>query len=340
MKKPKKKGEIDMNALTTRAGNDIKEMAAILANYPAPNKWTQAQRNQAVQFAALLDTAQKMILAANLSGINFKAEKDTFLENAGRSKSEHTRTAYGAALDRLEAWVNRQKVNPLELEPAQADDFIYSLSRHEINPKTEKPYSTASAYIRLVISASSSFYTWLERRHAGVNNPFRGTKARPVKKAKRDTVIPSAEEVETIIRELPAYEAAAVAIMAYRGLRVGALRELSISRGKFSGHSKGKDLSGAVPAIVLEKFKAADLPFDKPFVGESTNTFQKRIARAIEKLRKAGKVQAGYSCHDLRHFYAVTEYNNNKDIHRLSKLLGHASILVTENYLKGLGEVE
>ena len=62
MSKRKNEGEINMTALANRAGNDIKEMAAILAAYPTPDKWTQAQRNQAVQFAALLDTAQKMIL--------------------------------------------------------------------------------------------------------------------------------------------------------------------------------------------------------------------------------------------------------------------------------------
>ena len=74
MKDEKSKGETDMNVLAHRAGNDIKEMASILAAYPAPDKWTAVQRDQAVQFAALLDTAQKMILAANLIGIDYNVE--------------------------------------------------------------------------------------------------------------------------------------------------------------------------------------------------------------------------------------------------------------------------
>ena len=318
-----------MNALASRAGKDIKEMAAILATYPAPGKWSQAQRDQAVQFAALLSTAEKMILAANLIGIDYQAEKKTFLENAGHTQSQHTKKAYEASLGRLDAWAFRLKISPLEMSPMQADDFVYSL-------RGEK----AASSIRLDVAACSSFYTWLERRHTGIKSPFRGTKARPAKKAVRETVIPSADEVEVMIRELPAYEAAAIAIMSFRGLRAGALPTLSITGGKFTGYSKGKDIAGELPSAVLNAVKAAGLPLRGPFAGVLPNTLEKRIARAIEKLFKAGKVKAGYSAHDLRHFFAVTEYRKDKDIYRVSKLLCHQSIQVTETYLKGLGEVE
>jgi len=320
-----------MNALATRAGKDIKnikEMAAILATYPAPDEWTLGQKKQAIQFAALLDAAQKMIAAANLAGIDYQAEKQKFLENAGRTQSVHTRIAYKAGLDRLDTWAATKKINVLELTPAQADDFIYSLK------------GSASASVRLNVAAASSFFTWVHRRHTAIDNPFRGTKARPAKKAERETVIPSASEVEIMIRELPAYEAAAVAVMAYRGLRAGILPTLSIIGDRFFGHSKGKDVSGAIPPMVLDTIKAAKLPLRKPFGEVLPNTLEKRIVRAIAKLHKSGKIQAVYSCHDLRHFFAVTEYQKDKDIHLVSKLLGHASILVTENYLRGLGEVE
>jgi site-specific recombinase XerD len=330
-KKPKKnqgeKGEKDMSVLATRAGEDIKEMVAILAAYPAPDKWTVEQRNQAVNFAALLDTAQKVIAAKNLAGIDYRAEKEIFLENSGKTASGHTQTAYRAALGRLDVWAEWQKINPMELTPAQADGFIYSLRGER-----------ASASIRLDVSAASSFFTWLERRHAGIKNPFRGTKARPAKKAIKKLEIPSIEEVEIILRELPLGMAAAVAVMAYRGLRAGALPGLSITGGKFTGHSKGKDINGELPAQALEAIKKAGLPLRGPFAGELSNTLEKRIARAVEKLHKAGKVRGAYSAHDFRHFYAVTEYRKDKDIHRVSKLLDHASIQVTETYLRGLGE--
>jgi len=318
-----------MTALTTRAAANIQDMAEILAAYPTPDKWTQEQKTQAVQFAALLNTAEKMISAANLAGIDYASERDTFLKNAGKTKSAHTRAGYRNALIRLDEWTARQKVNPLELTPAQADDFIYSIRGNR-----------APASIRLDISAASSFFTWLERRHAGVKNPFRGTKARPGKKAVRNFAIPTEQEVKTITTKLSAPLAAAAAVMAYRGLRAGALSTLTISGDRVTWHSKGKDYAGHIPAAVLDAIKAASLPLRAPFTGILTNTLEKRIARAIEKLHKVGKVSDCYSCHDLRHFFAITEYRKDKDIHRVSGLLGHASIQITENYLKGLGEVE
>ena len=60
-----------MKTLVNRAGNGIKEMAVMLADFPAPEKWSQEQKAQAIQFAALLDSAQKMIAAASLAGINY-----------------------------------------------------------------------------------------------------------------------------------------------------------------------------------------------------------------------------------------------------------------------------
>lgn len=36
----------------------------------------------------------------------------------------------------------------------------------------------------------------------------------------------------------------------------------------------------------------------------------------------------------------VTEYRKDRDIYRVSKMLGHASIPVTERYLKGLGKMD
>jgi integrase len=115
---------------------------------------------------------------------------------------------------------------------------------------------------------------------------------------------------------------------------------MAIKGHRFETRSKGKDLAGELPPEALEAVKAADLDPQAPFAGTLPNTLGHRVARAIKKLHKAGLIQGAYSCHDLRHFYATEEYRKNRDIHRLSKLLGHASIQVTETYLKGLGEID
>lgn len=51
----------------------------------------------------------------------------------------------------------------------------------------------------------------------------------------------------------------------------------------------------------------------------------------------AGKLRAKYSVHDLRHFFAVSLYEQTKDIYRLKEVLGHDTIGVTEAYVRSLG---
>jgi integrase len=68
-------------------------------------------------------------------------------------------------------------------------------------------------------------------------------------------------------------------------------------------------------------------------------TAQKLIARLsylVEQLHKAGKLAARYSCHDLRHGFAVRIYRTTRDIYAVSRALGHANIGVTETYLSSL----
>jgi len=42
----------------------------------------------------------------------------------------------------------------------------------------------------------------------------------------------------------------------------------------------------------------------------------------------------------LEYHYAVNQYRQTGDIRRVSKLLGHSGIAVTERYLRGLGEID
>jgi site-specific recombinase XerD len=73
-----------------------------------------------------------------------------------------------------------------------------------------------------------------------------------------------------------------------------------------------------------------------PFSSLTTNALKLRIYRATMKLQKQGKIKSAYSAHDFRHFYAISEYQKDKDIYKLSKLLDHSNIAITESYLKSL----
>jgi integrase len=57
------------------------------------------------------------------------------------------------------------------------------------------------------------------------------------------------------------------------------------------------------------------------------------------KLHAAGKLRERYSVHDLRHAFAVRLYEATHDVHQVEKALGHATVAVTETYLRSLGLV-
>jgi site-specific recombinase XerD len=59
-----------------------------------------------------------------------------------------------------------------------------------------------------------------------------------------------------------------------------------------------------------------------------------------EKLHTAGQLKARYSCHDLRHAFAVRLYEATHDVYQVEKTLGHANVSVTETYLRSIGAVD
>lgn len=266
----------------------------------------------------------------DLAGIDYETEKETFLDQAGKTKSPHTRRAYASALARLDAFAARRGLPVLDLKLRDADDFAYSLAAEGRSP----------ASVRRDIAAVSSFFSFLERRYETIRNPFRGTKARPGKKAARPFAFPSIGEALFILSGLTPEGRAAASVMAYRGLRVGALPTMTIRGERFTARSKGKDISGTLPPETLDAIRAAGLDARKPFADTTAQRIADGIRYATKKQAASGVIAAAYSAHDLRHLYAVGEYRKDRDLYRVSRLLGHASIQVTETYLKGIGEID
>jgi site-specific recombinase XerD len=263
---------------------------------------------------------------AVVAAIDYQAERETWL---GLAKSPHTARAYRTALDRLDEYARYIGKDALTLSPADVDDWTHSL--------TLEGYSPAS--VRRNTAAASSFYTWLERRHADLRNPLRGSRARPAKKATRPTAVPSAKEAQAILAMLkdsaPDLYACA-AVMMHRGLRVGALPSLTLKGDKWTATTKGKEQSGTMPDSALQAIDFAKLDKKAPFAGMTAQAIADRIRYLVQGLVKAGTIDARYSVHDFRHYYAIQEYTATPDIYRLKLLLGHASIAVTESYLKSL----
>jgi site-specific recombinase XerC len=328
------KGE-DMNAIAQRitaapAANPAEMAMRIKKEAPTLADLNNEQLEQIARLVMTQRLAAELNTAVDLAGVDWQKERETFL---GDTKSPHTRRAYDAALGKLEAWASREGVNPLNLAAAQADHFI----------RTLKAEGRAATSTRRDIAAVSAFYTFLERYHAMVKNPFRGTKIRPPNENKKEAVPPTPEDYKIIADNVPAIERAIISCLALRGLRAGALPTLELKAGKYHGKSKGKALMEGqaagitLPAAVLDTIKAAGLDVKKPFAWINANAIERRINYRIGKLHKAGKIGAAYSCHDFRHYFAAQEYQKDRDIVRVSKLLNHANVAITQNYLRSLG---
>jgi site-specific recombinase XerD len=322
--------ESGMAGLATK-NTGVDAMALRLAQEaPTLSNLSAAQLEQIAKIVLTQKLVGELGDAVTLAGIDYDIERSIFVDNAGHADSEYTRSAYCAALDRFEQYADKHSIKYLMLTPTQADDYIYFL----------KSEGRAPASIRRDISAVSAFFTFMERRHPNLKNPFRGTRARPQKKSVRKTEIPTPEEVIIINGNLPPLEKAITAVMYGRGLRAGALPPMSLWGAHYSSRSKGKDISGDLPTFAIDAIKAAALDGRTPFVQFSVNAIELRIKHQMERLYGSGIIRFRYSCHDFRHFYAVTEYQKDHDIHRLSKLLDHSSIAITETYLKSLGKVD
>jgi site-specific recombinase XerD len=302
----------------------VEKMALNIAhNSPELNDLTDEQLEQIARIVITQNLSNELNIKSKITNIDYKIEKDIFLLQVSRTGSEYTQVSYYKSLRKLEKYTKKNGLNILQLTPGQADDFIYSL--------TGSPNSK-----NLTIAGVSSFYSYLERRHSVIKNPIRGTKARPVKKPVKEIEIPSEIELFTIINSLPEIEKAAVYIMSYRGLRVGALNKLKVWGNKYQSYSKGKIIYGEFPIEIITNIKSSDLNNRTPFENLTTNALKLRIYRHTLKLYNEGKIQAAYSAHDFRHYFAVSEYQKDKDIYKLSKLLDHTNISITETYLRSL----
>jgi len=288
---------------------------------------------------AQLETVARAVIAerlkddlrgrADLARIDYPAERAAFLAQAGRTKSPNTARAYASALARLDAFAAYRGIPVPAMKAKDADDYAYSLAAE----------GRAPASVRRDLAAASSFFSFLERRFDVIRNPFRGTKARPERRGTKPASYPSDRELPKLLAALSPDLRAAAVVMSSRGLRVGALPSLTIRGARFTARSKGKDIAGELPPKVLEAIRAAGLDPKRPFADLTETKIADRFRFVSGKLAESGAIAEAYSVHDLRHFYAVHEYRKDKDLLRVRALLHHASVQVTETYLRGIGEL-
>ena len=112
---------------------------------------------------------------------------------------------------------------------------------------------------------------------------------------------------------------------------------MSISGDRYTCTTKGKEQRGKVPQEAREAIQKAGLSLRSPFEDKAVHQIEDGFRYLTKKLHAAGQISARYSCHDLRHAFAVRIYQSTHDVYRVEKALGHANVGVTETYLRSLG---
>jgi integrase len=125
-------------------------------------------------------------------------------------------------------------------------------------------------------------------------------------------------------------------MMSQGGLRVGALPSLSITGSRWTATTKGKEQGGKVPEEAREAIQRAGLSLRRPFAELTATKILLRFVYLVRRRHAAGKLEALYPVHDLRHAFAVRLYESTHDVYQVEKALGRANVAVTETYLRSL----
>jgi site-specific recombinase XerD len=264
--------------------------------------------------------------------VNVAAELERFISQCSRSNSTATKNSYRDSIKRFQDYLALAGKDLLHAKTVDADGYVSYLNGDNLSANT----------IRLRVAGIRCFYTYLSRHYDCVKNIFTGVKL-PRKVNAKLTLIPDDAELKAIIdfiRERNPKLACVVELISRKGFRCGAFERMTVYRsGRFSTITKGKQFTGKFDEyemrLINENFGATtgnDTVFKDTVAGKIKRLFK----HYTDSMRDQGLIKDGYSLHDLRHYYATTEYNRNKDIFQLSKNLNHSNIGITGAYLTTL----
>ncbi len=260
--------------------------------------------------------------------------------------SKHTKRSFKKNIDLFLSWLNGKSL--VDVNANVADQYASFL----INDK-----SISDNTKRQRIAACSSFFSIIERWEVVPKNPFKGIKGLPRKRItiKQADSIPSNEELDIlekyVIREIDTATGkgstnkkrgntlalCALKVLRATGLRIGALQNIVIdANGHYKAKSKGSIAQGRLEKSFLDTLEDWGLSIKKPFESYTANNFSVWLHRILSTQELSEKIPHKFSPHTIRHRFSIDFYIRTKDIHALSKRLGHSSLLVTTAYLSGL----
>ncbi len=246
---------------------------------------------------------------------------------------------------------------------AMLDPVFGRLSLAEITPERIAHYistragKVTNATIRRDLTALSRLLSaciawgWL------TENPARSFDRSIIRHKAAPLALPSDAELATVIKAAPEGMRPIIRLLAATGMREAeavnlAARQIDRERRQIVlTHTKNgrvRRLAWSTPGgdagPILDALTAADGPLfanrdGDPYRNFATN-FGAVIRRVMAREAKAGRPFQRFRAHDLRHRFAVRWLKAGGDLHRLSRHLGHTSVMTTEGYLRHLTDDE
>jgi len=329
--------------------DSMKDIIAFLEQSPNKAEFLEALKKMRIDEI-------KRIVKDKVKQEKFKREKvlKNFLDD--RQKSERTIKSYKQEIGKFFDWIDNKSIHLLEVKRVDINKYIVYMGKKGFSNNTQ----------RLGLAALSSLFRYMEAEEQINKSPFIQIKypKKVYKKAVRtdqQQTIPvmNENEYQAIMEELEtranrkgnrlcdirAREAATalipiISLMAAYGLRIGSIAGIEINKQEsyFSTISKGGkvltfDLTPEIVAA-LKKYKCWK---KQPFEQVKPVNIHMVLKRITQRLKEEDKIRYAYTAHDFRHHFAHNHYRENKDIVALSRMLGHASINVTDIYLQSVG---
>jgi site-specific recombinase XerD len=264
--------------------------------------------------------------------IDVDAELERFIGQCSPTGSQSTKHMYRNAIKQFIGYLARNGKDLLHAKTRDADGYVAYLNGDGLSANT----------VRARVAGISCFYTYLSRHYDCVKNIFDGVKL-PKKVNSKLTIAPDIIELGEIIkyvRERNPKLACLVELISSKGFRCGAFERMTVYRnGRFSTITKGKQFNGQFDKYEMQLIRKnfGNVTRDTAVFAEMTSVkIRNYFKHFTTSMRDLGLIRDSYSLHDLRHYFAASEYRKNKDIFDLSCKLNHANIAVTGAYLTTL----
>lgn len=272
-------------------------------------------------------------------------------------KSPHTKDNYQQDLRNLKLYLDEKEItDPTQAGPEDLIRFAGSLAKPGLTPsgKTRKAYSTRS--MKRILASTRSFYKYLFGLKKIKEDPTIVFYNLSIKSPQRNPRPLPASERKTLVENLKTslvgdLKISLSVLLGYHcGLRVSEIasllvRDLDLKQGLVRVIGKG-DKERIVPTTdqlldLLKKYIPVRPDKESPYLFSSPRDKERPINS--DHLEAWVKIAAGWSgmdhpeemtVHVLRHSFGTQLAESGASVYEIRDLMGHSSILVSENYVK------